>query len=117
MGRVCRAAIGFPLIIAAACDCRAPWLENWLGDRLGEASYSIYMLHNVTIEVLFSGLKRLTHTEAFGSLPLGLAWLAAIAAVSWLSWRYVESPLRRSFSRTDLMRPSAPAAKPAAARA
>jgi peptidoglycan/LPS O-acetylase OafA/YrhL len=111
------AVIAFPLIIAAACDCRAAWLENWLGDRLGEASYSIYMLHNVTIEVLFSGLKRVTHTDAFGSLVLGLAWLAAIAAVSWLSWRYVESPLRRHFSRTDLVRLPTPSGKPAAAKA
>ena len=73
------------------------------------------ILHNVTIEVLFSGLKRLTHTDAFGSLALGLAWLAAIAAVSWLSWRYVESPLRRYFSRPDLIRPAPARSKPAAA--
>ena len=111
------AVVGFPLIIAAACDLRGRWLENPLGDRLGEASYSIYMLHNVTIEVVHSVLKRLMHTDAVGSLPLGFAWLLGIAGVSWLSWRYVESPLRRFFSRTDLIRWVEPAAKPATARA
>jgi peptidoglycan/LPS O-acetylase OafA/YrhL len=111
------AVIGFPLIIAAASQCRARLLENPLGDRLGEASYSVYMLHNVTIEVVYSGLKRVLHTDAVGSLALGLAWLAAIVAVSWLSWRYVESPLRRFFSRTDLARPLAPRSGPAAANA
>jgi peptidoglycan/LPS O-acetylase OafA/YrhL len=111
------AVVGFPLIIAAACDLRGRWLENPLGDRLGEASYSIYMLHNVTIEVIHSALKRVLHTDAVGSLPLGFAWLAAIVAVSWLSWRYVESPLRRFFSRTDLIRPLPARPEPASAGA
>ncbi|HWF75636.1 MAG TPA: acyltransferase [Caulobacteraceae bacterium] len=105
------AVIGFPLIIAAACDVRARWLENVVGDRIGEASYSVYMLHNVTIEVIHSALKRVMHTEAVGSLALGLAWLAAIVCVSWLSWRFVESPLRRLFSRPLAWRP--PVARPA----
>jgi peptidoglycan/LPS O-acetylase OafA/YrhL len=111
------AVVGFPLIIAAACGTRARWLENALGDRLGEASYSIYMLHNVTIEVLHSAMKRVTHADAVGSLALGLGWLATIVGVSWLSWRFVESPLRRFFSRTDLIRPASPIARPAAAKA
>ena len=114
---VAAATVGFPLIIAAACDVRARWLENPLGDRLGEASYSIYMLHNVTIEVLHSALKRVMHTDAIGSLALGFAWLGVIAGVSWLSWRFVESPLRRFFSRADMIRLPVLAGKPAAARA
>ncbi len=114
---VAAAVVGFPLIIAAACDCRAPWLESWVGDRLGEASYAVYMLHNITIEVLHSMLKRLAHADAVGSLPLGFAWLAGLIALAWLSWRYVESPLRRHFSRTDLIRPLPARPKPAAASA
>lgn len=111
------AVVAFPLIIAAACDVRARWLENPLGDRLGEASYSVYMLHNVTIEVIYSALKRLMHTDAIGSLALGLAWLTTIVAASWLSWRFVETPARRFFSRTDLVRRPAPAPRPSPARA
>jgi peptidoglycan/LPS O-acetylase OafA/YrhL len=96
------AVVGFPLIIAAASQSRSRLLENWFGDRLGEASYSIYMLHNTTIDILDTVLKHVPRIGAAGHLTLGLVWLAAVIAGSWLSWRYLESPLRRFFSRTDV---------------
>jgi peptidoglycan/LPS O-acetylase OafA/YrhL len=98
------AVAGFPLIIASASQCRHRLLENWLGDRLGEASYSIYMLHNITIDVLDTGLKHVARIGAAGHLALGLIWLVALLVGAWLSWRYVESPLRRFFSRTEFPR-------------
>jgi peptidoglycan/LPS O-acetylase OafA/YrhL len=97
------AVAGFPLIIAAAAQCRRRLLENWVGDRLGEASYSIYMLHNISIDVIVTGLKHLTQLGAAAHLLLGFGWLAVLIGGAWLSWRYVESPLRRLASRRDLL--------------
>jgi peptidoglycan/LPS O-acetylase OafA/YrhL len=108
------AVAGFPLIIAAAAQCRRRVLENWLGDRIGEASYSIYMLHNISIDVIVTALKRLASIGAAGHLALGLGWVVALTAGAWLSWRYVESPLRRYFSKPDLSWPRFILGKPPA---
>jgi peptidoglycan/LPS O-acetylase OafA/YrhL len=105
------AVVGFPLIIASASLSRARTLENWLGDRLGEASYSIYLLHNLSLQVLIPALKRLPHLGPAAHFGFGLAWLAAISVGAWLSWRYVEAPLRRFFSRPPPERRSALAAE------
>jgi peptidoglycan/LPS O-acetylase OafA/YrhL len=96
------AVAGFPLIIAAASQCRHRLLENWVGDRIGEASYSIYMLHAASIDVLETGLKRVAHLSAPVHFALGVGWVLALIVAAWLSWRYVETPLRRYFSREDL---------------
>jgi len=97
------AVAGFPLIIAAASQCRHRLLENWVGDRLGEASYSIYLLHNITIDVIVTALKHLARLGAAAHLALGFGWLAVLLVGAWLCWRYVESPLRRLASRRDLL--------------
>ncbi|HZZ86774.1 MAG TPA: acyltransferase [Caulobacteraceae bacterium] len=99
------AVAGFPLIIAAAAQRRHRLLENWVGDRIGEASYSIYMLHAATIDVLETGLKRVSHISAPVHFALGLGWVLALIVGAWFCWRYVETPLRRHFSRTDMPRP------------
>jgi peptidoglycan/LPS O-acetylase OafA/YrhL len=96
------AVAGFPLIIAAAAQCRHSLLENWVGDRIGEASYSIYMLHAASIDVLETALKRMSHLSAPIHFGLGVGWVLALIVGAWFSWRYVETPLRRYFSRADL---------------
>jgi len=98
-------AAAFPLIIAAASSCRSWALENVVGDRLGEASYSIYLLQGVSLAILAVVSNRLAAIGPVGHLLVGLSWLGALAVGAWLSWRWVETPLRLYFSRPGLWRP------------
>jgi len=93
--------IGFPAIIAAAALSRHRLLENRLGDRIGEASFSIYLLHGLSIDGLTIGLKALPPLPIAVHFAIGAIWIAALVAGSWACWKWVETPLRLRFSRTD----------------
>ncbi|MBO9707188.1 MAG: acyltransferase [Caulobacter sp.] len=93
------AAVGFPAIIIGAALSRHWLLENRLGDLLGEASFSVYLLHGLTIDGLSIGLKALPHLHPTAHMGLGAAWMAALVVGSWICWRWVETPLRVRFSR------------------
>jgi peptidoglycan/LPS O-acetylase OafA/YrhL len=97
-------AVAFPLIIAGAANGGWP-LENWAGDRLGEASYSIYLLHNLTIVLLGPVGKLARHFGPGAGMVFYLAWMAGLIAWSWACWRWVEMPLRRWVSGLELPRP------------
>ena len=91
--------VGVPLVLAALVLRPQTWLENWLGDRVGEASYSLYMLHFMTLDALGVVLRRLPPLAPPQHIALGLVWLATVVAASWCVWRWVETPLRVYFSR------------------
>lgn len=91
--------IGVPMVLAALVLRPQKWLENWLGDRVGEASYSLYMLHFMTLDILGTVLRRLPPIDPTLHIVLGLAWMAGIIAASWCVWRWVETPLRVYFSQ------------------
>ena len=65
-----------------------PLLENRIGDKLGELSYSLYLLHAPVFAVM-------EPRSAWGFPGLFL-YLACCLAVSQVSFSLVESPLRRS---------------------
>lgn len=90
---------GVPLVLAALVLRPQRWLENWLGDRVGEASYSLYMLHFMTLDFLGVALRRLPPIDPVLHIGVGLAWMGAIIIGSWCVWRWVETPLRVYFSR------------------
>jgi peptidoglycan/LPS O-acetylase OafA/YrhL len=91
--------VAIPLILSALILRPQRWLESWIGDRLGDASYSLYLLHGLTLDVLAGALSRLPALSPFQHFVLGLGWLAGIVVVSWFVWRWVETPLRIYFSR------------------
>lgn len=93
------AVLAFPLLIAACALSRSRLLENRLGDVLGAASYSVYMLHGLAIDVTVTGVKVLPPLPHLAAFAFGLVWMAGLVAGSWLSWRWVETPLRKLFSR------------------
>jgi len=85
------AFLAFPLIVGGLALTRTPWLENRLGDVLGGASYSIYLLHRLLFDVGQVALKR-AHLA-----PSPAIWLAAMVgmvALSWCCWRTFENPCR-----------------------
>jgi peptidoglycan/LPS O-acetylase OafA/YrhL len=91
--------IGFPAIIAAAALSRHWLLENRLGDWLGQASFSVYLLHGLTIDSLAIVLKVLPPLHIAVHAGLGAAWIVALVAGCWVCWKWVETPLRVRFSR------------------
>lgn len=107
--------LGFPAIIAATALSRHWLLENRLGDWIGQASFSVYLLHGLTIDSLSIVLKALPPLHIALHLGLGALWMVALAAGCWVCWKWVETPLRVRFSREGEGRRSPTSAVRAAA--
>jgi peptidoglycan/LPS O-acetylase OafA/YrhL len=60
---------------------------------LGKLSYGLYLWNILTISV-FATLAMQKPAASWW----GLAWLGALIVISWLTWRYVETPLRKRWS-------------------
>lgn len=88
----------FPLLVGYLARLRPRWAEHAVGDFLGQASYSVYLLHGLTIGV--AGLWLLTNP--YIAQPwryvFGAAWLASLMVLSWLCWRYFETPARKALT-------------------
>lgn len=74
---------------------RMVWLE-----RLGDASYSIYLVHIFAVALLAGIGLRIVGTD----LPAAIAIVTLLAivggvAIGLMIYRYVETPLQRHFSR------------------
>ncbi len=94
------AVFAFPLIIAAASQARHWLVANPVGDVLGEASYSVYLLQGVSIDVAVMVVRHVNGSPLV-HLLIGLGWTVAMVVFSWASWKWVETPLRVYFSRQD----------------
>ncbi len=60
---------------------------------VGKMSYGIYLWNLLTIFIFAS----IQHSQPVGSW-WGLAWFAALIGISYLSWRFVETPMRRRWA-------------------
>ncbi len=58
--------------------------------RIGDLSYSLYLWHWPVIVLVRSNLG----PERFGSIAVRLLTLAVVVLLSWLTYRYVETPFR-----------------------
>ena len=91
--------VAAPLILAALVLRPQRWMESWIGDRLGDASYSLYLLHGLTLDILAGVLSRSPALSPVHHFILGLGWTIGVVLASWGIWRWVEMPLRVWFSR------------------
>lgn len=80
--------------------------------RLGDISYSLYMVHMIVMEVVYTPIKisGLRDMSGWPILAAYAATLAAIALATWLTHRLVERPARVWLRRRVGTRPVAPAA-------
>lgn len=69
---------------------------------VGKMSYGIYLWNLLTVFVFAS----IVHSKPIGS-GWGIAWLAALIGISYLSWRFVETPLRTRWAPTPVVGPGA----------
>jgi peptidoglycan/LPS O-acetylase OafA/YrhL len=72
---------------------------------LGKMSYGIYLWNLLTVFIFAS----IVHSKPIGS-GWGMAWFAGLIVISYLSWRFVETPLRKRWAPSP---PPAPAPAPA----
>ena len=93
---LCVAAL-FPLLVCAVALADHGLLANRVGDLIGGASYSIYLLHTLVIAAMAAVAKRVLqhHPIAHADLWLALAIVAALLPLSWASWRGLERPAQR----------------------
>jgi peptidoglycan/LPS O-acetylase OafA/YrhL len=88
-----------PLAIGAWSLSRSRLIENRLGDVIGAASYSVYMLHPVLIEVTVAVLNRAPHLSDAAQRLFGCAWMVGLVVAAFLCWKWFETPARRLLSR------------------
>ncbi len=79
----------------------ASWLNNRALVLFGNASYSFYLLHSMTVWPFFHD-SRTQAVRNQGFLGIGL-WLAMMLVISCLVYRFIEEPARRK------LRPKKPA--------
>ena len=85
-------------------------------DRWSDLTYSVYMLHiPVATVVLTIAGRYLSPHIADARLFLVPVALTVLAVASYLSYRYFETPIRRSLYAWYDQRQTAPSAMPAAA--
>jgi peptidoglycan/LPS O-acetylase OafA/YrhL len=99
--------IGMPVAIVSSCTgllIAFATLENRWCNRLGEISYSLYLLHiPVGLNVL-SFLSRLPYSGSY-LVVIDLAVVVVCLYASWLFYRWIESPSQR-WSSAIKMKPA-----------
>lgn len=85
--------VGSVLVIASGNTVSTQWLlKNWLLQKLGDISYSLYLWH---WPVLVFGKQFVANHFQRELLPYETASLLLLAIImALLSWKYVETPLR-----------------------
>lgn len=85
------------LILAGSGDVRSRLLDNRPMVAIGLISYSLYLWHWPLIAYLkYLGIDI--------TLTVGIALVIVAVGLSWLSWRYVEIPFRRSGAQLPFAR-------------
>jgi peptidoglycan/LPS O-acetylase OafA/YrhL len=99
--------IGMPVAIVSSCTgllIAFATFENRWCNRLGEISYSLYLLHiPVGLNVL-SFLSRLPYSGSY-LVVIDLAVVVVCLYASWLFYRWIESPSQR-WSSAIKMKPA-----------
>lgn len=98
-------------LFMALRERRFPRLLAWLG----MISYSVYLLHMPVVRLYFSVFGTPGDQHLLIEAGIGVALIAAICGVSWLTYRFVELPMQQYGRRLAKRLPasSAPARQPA----
>jgi peptidoglycan/LPS O-acetylase OafA/YrhL len=96
--------IGFACLIPAAAlndldRARSMWRRRWLV-RLGEWSFSFYMIHVLVMRAVEQAIGASPRLPATSALALTAAVFVISLSLSWALYRWVEQPGRRWILRT-----------------
>lgn len=64
--------------------------------KLGQLSYSIFLLHYVLLDAYRANINYLSH---WGNLPSLFAYLSCLLILAYLLWRYIELPCRQILTK------------------
>lgn len=94
-------AIGCAMVLAGACqldqDRRFRWPRSLLA--LGDASYSLYLLHLPLSGLLLKAILASGLRDRLGGAAAYALTLSLTAALAWLAYRAVEAPLLRGLRK------------------
>jgi len=93
-----------------ALELNGRWVMPALLQRLGDASYSIYLWQLLALALLRSGAQRLGLYDVIPKPVLGIAWVLAVWAWGWTSYRLIETPLHALARRMRWRTQTRPAA-------
>ena len=87
--------LGFPLLVLLASRCELTGLTALLGGRLGDISYSVYLLQTPVMLFVAGASQVLIGRKIAEFAPVsGLVFIIGMLGLSYLSWRYFEVPAR-----------------------
>jgi peptidoglycan/LPS O-acetylase OafA/YrhL len=87
--------LGFPLLVFLASRCELAGLMALLGGRLGDISYSVYLLQTPVMLFVAGASQALIGRRIAEFAPLsGVTFVIGMLGLSYLSWRYFELPAR-----------------------
>lgn len=90
----------FPMLVLFAARGEFGKTAAAIGARLGDVSYSVYLLQTPAMLFVSWAFRKLTgHNIADFAPWSGLAFIAVVLGVSTLSWRYFELPARSRMRR------------------
>ena len=82
----------------------AGWLNNRVLVLFGNASYSFYLLHSMTVWPFFHNMQT-QQVRNQGFVGIGI-WLAMMLTISSLVYRFIEEPARRKLRPHKIERPA-----------
>ena len=83
-----------------AIEIRRGWTLSLFWQRLGDASYSLYIWHQLLFFALLAACERLHLIELVPGPVLILLWAAIVFPVGFLSYRRLERPMTRWLTMT-----------------
>lgn len=91
---------GYPALILLAAKCDLKGIAARLGGRLGDISYSVYLLQTPAMLFVAGASKALIGRKIAEFAPVsGVLFVIGLLGVSYLSWRYFEVPARNVLRR------------------
>lgn len=92
--------LAFPLLLLLASRGHLTGLWARLGGRLGDISYSVYLLQTPAMLFAAGACQKFSGQKIAGFAPVsGVLFITGLLGISFLSWRYFELPAQRLIRR------------------
>ena len=93
-------SLAFPLLLLLASRGHLTGLWARLGGRLGDISYSVYLLQTPAMLFAAGACQKFSGQKIAGFAPVsGGLFITGLLGISFLSWRYFELPAQRLIRR------------------
>lgn len=95
----------YPILLLIASQCKLSDFARPVGGRLGDISYSVYLIQTPAMMLVAGFSQILFGTKIANFAPIsGIIFIIAILFISYACWRYFEVP-SRNYLRKKLCMP------------